>query len=153
MELRFNVFPRKESPGFVIYLANCRLRAALHKELEACGLSVTPEQWGVLSSLWEEEGVHQSLLAKKTAKDRHNITRILKILENGRLVRREPDERDRRLQRVYLTQKGWALREKLVPLVTQFLHHALAGLTQEDLDQMRRILGIVANNLDDSLQK
>ncbi|MBI5248610.1 MAG: MarR family transcriptional regulator [Desulfomonile tiedjei] len=147
MELRFSVFPRNESPGFVIYLANCRMKAALQKKFESSGLTVTPEQWAVLSSLWEEEGIHQSLLAEKTTKDRHNIARIVKLLERGGLVRREPDGQDGRLQRVYLTEEGWALKSRLVPVVNNFLQHALSGLTQEDLDSVRRILGTIVTNL------
>jgi DNA-binding MarR family transcriptional regulator len=33
---------------------------------------ITPEQWGVLSRLWQSEGIHESKLAARTAKDRHN---------------------------------------------------------------------------------
>jgi DNA-binding MarR family transcriptional regulator len=124
------------------------MKAGLHRAFQSEGFNVTPEQWTVLSSLWEAEGVHQSLLAEKTLKDRHNITRILNLLERAGLVRRETDRGDLRRQRVYLTEAGKALKPELVRIAIDFLQKALAGMSQEDLNSMQRILGQVLDNLD-----
>lgn len=147
MALKFKIFPRSESPGFLIYQAAKRMKAGLHRAFQARGLNVTPEQWTVLCSLWEADSVHQSLLAERTAKDRHNITRILNLLEKSGLVRRVPDHGDRRCQRVCLTKEGKALKPKLVSIATDFLERSLSGLTQRDLDSMTRILGQVIKNV------
>jgi DNA-binding MarR family transcriptional regulator len=147
MEPRFSVFPREQSPGYLIYRAANQMKVGLWREFLAKGFSVTPEQWGVLSALWEADGMHQASLAKRTAKDRHNIARILHLLEKARLVRREKDPEDKRCLRVYLTGEGKALQSKLVPIVTDFLHAALAGLGDHELGQLRRILGIIDDNL------
>jgi DNA-binding MarR family transcriptional regulator len=148
MKLRLNVFPRTASPGFVICQTSTCLKASLHRAFQSEGFDVTPEQWTVLSALWEAEGVHQRLLAEKTAKDRHNITRILNLLEKGGLVRREPDNRDRRRQRIYLTPAGKALKPKLVRIVTGLLEQAFSGMTQEDLIFLMQILGRIRANLE-----
>ncbi len=148
MKLRLKVFPRTASPGFVICQTSTWLKAGLHRAFQSEGFDVTPEQWTVLSSLWEAEGVHQSLLAEKTAKDRHNVTRILNLLEKSGLVRREPDSRDRRLQRIYLTAAGKALKPKLVRIVTGFLEESFRGMTQEDLNSLMRTLGQIRSNLE-----
>jgi len=147
MKLRLNIFPRIESPGFLIYRAATQMKVGLLRAFQAEGFNVTPEQWTVLSSLWEDEGLNQTLLAEKTLKDRHNMTRILNLLEKGGLVRREPDSGDRRCQRVYLTEAGRALKPKLVRIATDFLQKALTGMNQEDVDSMKRILGQILNNL------
>jgi MarR family transcriptional regulator, organic hydroperoxide resistance regulator len=147
MKLKLSLFPRSESPGFLIYQTATRLKVGLRRAFRLEGVDVTPEQWTVLNSLWETDGVHQGLLAEKTAKDRHNIARILNLLKKGGLVRREPDGNDKRWRRVYLTNDGWALKPKLVRVSMHFLEEALAGLTQEDLDVMRQILERIADNL------
>jgi len=141
------MFPRTESPGFLIYRTATQMKAGLLRAFQAEGFNVTPEQWTVLSSLWEDEGLNQTLLAEKTLKDRHNVTRILDLLEKGGLVRREPDSGDRRCQRDYLTRAGRALKPKLVGIATDFLQKALTGMSQEDLDSMKRILGQILKNL------
>jgi DNA-binding MarR family transcriptional regulator len=147
MKPNVQIFPRHKSPGFVIYRAATQMKAGLTRAFHANGFNVTPEQWGILSSLRELEGVHQSALAERTAKDRHNITRILNLLEKGGLVIRELHERDKRCQRVFLTDEGRELQAKLIPIVKDFLDHALDGLTQKDLSEMTRILTHISSNL------
>ena len=148
MKLKFSVFPRNQSPGFVIYQAAAKLKLGLQRMFISNGFHITPEQWGIMSALWEHEGLHQTLLAEKTAKDRHNVTRILNRLEKDGFIRREQDMEDLRLQNVYLTEDGKALKVILVQIVTNFLEQAMNGLTQEDLDAMKRILGTLADNID-----
>lgn len=150
MEPTFDVFPRRTSPGFVIYQAATRMKAGLTRAFQEKGFSVTPEQWGILSSLQECDGIHQSVLADRTAKDRHNVTRILNLLSRAGFVRREPHPIDKRCQRVFLTDKGRALQTELVPIVTGFLNRILEGLSKEDVEEMTRILGRIILNLEGS---
>ncbi|MGB6068833.1 MAG: MarR family transcriptional regulator [Desulfomonilaceae bacterium] len=147
MKPRLNVFPRTESPGFVICQTSTCLKAGLHRAFQSEGYDITPEQWTVLSSLWEAEGVHQSLLAEKTAKDRHNIARILNLLEKSGLVRRQPDREDLRRHKVYLTDAGRALKPELVRVSIGYLQKAFAGVTQEDVNTLMNILRRILNNL------
>ncbi len=148
MALKFSVFPRNQSPGFVIYRASTCLKAGLNRAFQEHGFNVTPEQWAILSSLWELDGMHQSALAERTSKDRHNVARILSLLEKAGLVRREPHRHDKRCQKVFLTDKGKEIKQELVAIAMEFLGRALAGLTQEDLHAMNRIAGQIITNLE-----
>jgi DNA-binding MarR family transcriptional regulator len=147
MTLQFKLFPRNESPGYLICQAATRLKAGLYRAFQSHGLNVTPEQWTVLSSLWEADNVHQSVLADKTAKDRHNIARILHLLERGGLVKRVADPNDRRLRKVCLTEKGKALKPKLVRIAEDFLQQSLSGLRQKDLDSLTTAMAQIINNI------
>ncbi len=148
MKLKVSVFPRSESPGFMILRASSLMNARLSTFFQTKGFNVTPEQWSILGSLLEIDGIHQSLLAKKTAKDRHNITRMLNLLEERGLIRRERHHTDKRRLLVYLTKDGGELATKLVPVVTEFLQLSLSGLTRTDLAQMKRALAHIATNLE-----
>lgn len=141
------VFPRNESPGFLIYRTAVVLKAGLRRAFQAGGLDVTPEQWSVLGALWESEGVHQSRLAARTEKDRHNITRILDLMEKRRLIERKADRNDKRCQRIYLTEAGRKLELELVPIATDYLNQAFDRLSNEDVSTLRRILGQIMCNL------
>ena len=110
--------------------------------------NITPEQWGVLNWLWEEEGIHQNVLARKTEKDKHTITRMLKLLEKNRLIERRPDPDDRRRTNVYLTEEGRALKRKLTPVVMDFLEKSFQGLTHKDLREFMRLHARITKNLD-----
>ncbi len=148
MKPKISVFPRSESPGFMIVKASSLMNARLSSVFQIKGFNVTPEQWSVLGCLLECDGIHQSMLAKKTAKDRHNITRMLNLLEKRGLIRRQQHHTDKRCLLVYLTEDGRELATKLIPVVSEFLHLSLAGLSRSDLSQMKRALAQIATNLE-----
>ncbi|MEW6533288.1 MAG: MarR family transcriptional regulator [Thermodesulfobacteriota bacterium] len=147
MKPMFTIFPREKSPARVIFRAAILLKLGLARAFEDNGFDVTLEQWGLLTSLRENEGIYQSALAEKTLKDRHNVTRILSLLEKAALVRRELHPTDKRRQRVFLTDKGKTVQAALLPVAIGVLGQAFDGLSQEDLVQMTRILGRIIENL------
>jgi DNA-binding MarR family transcriptional regulator len=150
MKLSFTVFPLDNSPGFLIYKTAAMMKAELSRAFHAAGFAVTPEQWAVLNRLWESEGESQTVLAERTSKDRHNITRILDLLEKNGLIRRELDPEDRRSRRVFLTDEGKALKKKLIPIVKKHLGRALSGLAPEDVDRLTTIHEHIIRNLGES---
>ncbi len=147
MKLNLSVFPIDNSLGYIIHQSYRRMAVGLQRAFQAKGYDITPEQWSVLSRLWEIEGFHQRMLAKKTAKDRHNITRILNLLEKNGFVKRTRDSQDRRILRVYLTVKGKSLQKKLTPIVIDFLQTCFTGLTQKDIQELKRIHKKIRQNL------
>jgi DNA-binding MarR family transcriptional regulator len=150
MKPTFKMFPREQSPGRVIFRVAVLLKLGLSRAFEKEGFDVTLEQWGILTRLTESDGIHQTALAERVLKDRHNITRILNLLEKAGLIRRESDPTDKRCQRVFLSDKGKEVQAALLPVAIEVLGQAFQGLSQEDLVQMIRILGRIIDNLSGS---
>ena len=147
MTTRFTVFPIDNSPGFIIHHLDLLLKFGLHKAFQAEGINITAEQWAILATLWEKEGIHQSAIAGKIGKDRHTITRMLNILEKNGFVHRVPTEEDKRRLNVYLADNGRDIKEKLVSIVQSFGEKAFAGLTQNEMTELVRILKKITDNL------
>jgi DNA-binding MarR family transcriptional regulator len=147
MKIELNVFPLDNSQGYIIHRLDVQMSLGLQHAFQAKGFNITPEQWGVLNRLWENEGMHQSALAQRVAKDRHNITRILNLLEKNGFIFRTPNGEDKRRLNVYLTQEGKALKQKLIPIVIGFLQKCFEGLTQEEVQDLRRIHEHILKNL------
>ena len=147
MTIKLNIFPIENSPGYIIHYLDLLLKFGLHKSFQAQGINITAEQWAILATLWEEEGIHQSLIAEKIGKDRHTITRMLNILEKNGFILRVPTEKDRRRLNVYLTDSGRDMQEKLVPIAQGFGKKAFAGLAQKELTELTRILKHMTGNL------
>ncbi len=139
MEKEISVFPLDNSPGYIIHRLDMQMSLGLQHAFKAKGFNITPEQWGVLNRLWENEGIHQSALAERAAKDRHNITRILNLLEKNGFISRTPDGEDKRRLNVYLTKEGKALKQKLVPIAIGYLQKCFKGLSQKEIGDLRRI--------------
>jgi DNA-binding MarR family transcriptional regulator len=147
MKIELNVFPLDNSQGYIIHRLDVQMSLGLQHAFQAKGFNITPEQWGVLNRLWENQGMHQSALAQRAAKDRHNITRILNLLEKNGFIFRTPDGEDKRRLNVYLTEEGKALKQKLIPIVIGFLQKCFEGLTQEEVQDLRRMHEHILKNL------
>ena len=147
MKIELNVFPLDNSQGYIIHRLDVQMSLGLQHAFQAKGFNITPEQWGVLNTLWENEGMHQSALAERAAKDRHNITRILNLLEKNGFIRRIPDGKDNRRLNVYLTDEGKDLKQKLIPIVIDYLQKCFKGLTQKEVQDLRRVHEHILKNL------
>lgn len=137
-----------EALGFSIYRLYNQGSNLLRKTFQSEGYDLTPEQWGILTRLREEEGLNQSHLGEKTFKDRHNITRILNLLEKRGCIERRADKTDRRIYRLFLTQTGQDLQEKLKPIVVAHREAIFEGLSREDIQAMQRIVEHIVKNVE-----
>lgn len=141
------VFPLDNSLGYIVNSIAREMNACLYRSFREKGFEITAQQWAVLNRLWEIEGLHQSKLAQKTTKNRHNMAMILKQLEIKGFVVRRSDNQDKRLQRVYLTKSGKALKEKLIPLAMDTIEKLFRGIDSQDMNVVRRIHKTMIRNL------
>src|SRR5688500_4756586 len=141
-------FSLDDSYGYLINLAAQRLKYELHQAFQAKGYDITPEQWAVLNRLWEEDGLSQVELAERTFKDKPGTTRILTLLEKKGVVVRRADESDGRVQRVFLTQIGKDLKEKLIPCAQEVLMKSGRNLSKEDVAKFKVTLNQILSNLE-----
>jgi DNA-binding MarR family transcriptional regulator len=142
------ISPIDELLAFWVYRMQTQGSALLWRRIRLAGHDITPEQFGVLARLKEQEGINQSQLGEKMFKDRHNLTRILNLLEKRGCIERRPDSADKRIFRIFLTQNGRDLQERLTPIVSRHLDQLLHGLTFEELTSMRRILERIVRNIE-----
>jgi DNA-binding MarR family transcriptional regulator len=101
----------------------------------------------VLQCLWEEDGLTPGDLARRLGLATPTVTRTATRMEAAGLLRRRPHERDRRLVRLFLTDRGRALREVIDREREELSRRALASLDQDDRAALVRILDHVRRNL------
>jgi DNA-binding MarR family transcriptional regulator len=140
-----------ESLGFWVYRVHTQGTNALRRAFQGAGYDVTPEQWAVLARLREQEGANQAQLGEKTFKDRHNITRILNLLEKRGYVERRPDETDKRAFRIFLTKAGREAQEELAPIVLEHRKLVFKGVGPKDRQTMRKMLERIVKNIEQRL--
>jgi DNA-binding MarR family transcriptional regulator len=110
--------PRDKSPsltsiGFLLHLAQSRLRDAVVEAIEGSGLH--PGQLAVLGVLSDRGGMSQRRLGEMTRIEKSSMVLYLDALESEGWVRRERDPEDRRAHIVKLTTKGARDFRKLGP--------------------------------------
>jgi MarR family 2-MHQ and catechol resistance regulon transcriptional repressor len=82
-----------------------------------------------------------------------NLTGIVDRLEEQKLVRREPDKKDRRVVRVRLTEKGRDLTSRILPRHAEEIHRALSFMPRETLTQLNDLLGQLRDGLHECAQR
>ena len=109
---------------------------------------VTMGMWYFLRALWEEEGLTQRELSRRIGMMESTAVPALALMERRGLVRRQRDAKDRRRSCVFLTKRGRALKEVLLPYAKEANLVALHGVGAEDQTALRRILRQVRTNLE-----
>lgn len=109
---------KENSLGYAIGKTNWYLKTLLNKLLKEEGLNITNEQWIVLKVICANPAVSQTEIAEKSLKDKTNITRILDILEKNAYIERRKDHKDRRMNRIHITEQGLKILKAVNP-VTQ----------------------------------
>lgn len=101
---------------FAVYAAEHAFTRFYKPRLDAIGL--TYPQYLVFMVLWEADGITVKALGDKLFLDSGTITPLVKRLEGRGLLRRQRDDEDERLVRIFLTDEGRGLRAKAlsVPL-------------------------------------
>ena len=138
----------EDSLGFLVSRANRALFNSLSRNFSAAGFDVTPEQWGLLSLLWERNAQTQRELCQASGKDKATITRLVHGLEKRSLVVRVPSESDLRTKQIHLTFRGKELRKELVALVRGCLGRAQGGISDRDLAVCKKVLRRVTANVE-----
>ena len=148
MKINKTKLKQENSPGFIIHRLDTLLKLGLRHAFQEKGFDFTAEQWGVLISLYGSEGIHQSKLGDRVGKDRHNITRILNLMEKKGYIRRIPDKHDRRRYNILLTKKSREIEEILTSTVIDFIEKAFTGLTQMQITEMQKVHEYIIKNIE-----
>jgi DNA-binding MarR family transcriptional regulator len=123
-------------------LAFWRMKSAFEREV-----GVSAGTWFSLALLSKKDGISQRELSQKFEIDPSRVTRLAKRLEREGLILRKRDSEDHRIVRMSLTEKGKALIEDLSEHRVSFDRRIGAMLNPEELKELRRMLGVLAENM------
>lgn len=101
----------------------------------------------LLLSLYKKNGQSQKELADKIGIKPATITVMIKRMEKTGLVERKQDEKDQRVSRIFITDKGIKVCKKVIIMSKQLEKECTANLTNEEVIIMRRLLMQVRDNL------
>ena len=105
--------------------------------------------WGhfaILASLYEKEGHSQDGLALSRGFDKTMIAKSVVRLEEEGLIYRKVDPKDKRVKRLYLTEKGRGLRSEMHKIGHQLNDLLFTGFQPDEAEQAMKILRKIAIN-------
>ncbi len=121
-----------------------RMKSAFEREM-----GVSAGTWFSLVLLSKKDGISQGELSQKFEIDPSRVTRLAKRLEREGLILRKRDPEDHRIVRMFLTESGRGLVEDLSEHRVRFDRRIAAMLSSEELTELRRMLGVLTENMKD----
>ena len=101
---------------------------------------LTPLHWGILSVLWQEDGLRTQTIAERLEQLGGTLTVGLDSMEMRGLVKRKADLKDRRVSRVWLRPRGADLQQRLVPEVSNFVAEIFSCLSAAEQKQLSQLV-------------
>lgn len=108
---------------------------------------VTPEQFSVLSVLIEYDGLYQRQLSIPTLKDRHNISRIISILESKGYITKKIDTTSRKVFKISISDEGRKVYYKILPEILHIWEETVEEIPTSELDVFYKVLMKIKTNL------
>lgn len=116
-----------------------------NRQIRDVGLTRT--QWHVLYLLHENDGLSQTELADHLTMTKPSLGHVVDRLVEGGWVERAEDVTDRRVKRVYLTEKIGPHLKPLEQIVEDLGNATTKGLTQAQKKSFAELLAIAYENL------
>ena len=136
--------PAEDPIGLEVSSTGRLLQRAFDDQLMAAGGSVPV--WLVVTALKRADHTMQRDLAASIGIEGATLTHHLNRMERAGLVERRRDPLNRRNQTVALTADGEALFERLLTAVVAFDRRLREGLSDDELNQLRLLLGRLRAN-------
>lgn len=90
-------------------------------------LDIKPPHLDILVNLYRFEAISQQELARKLLVGRSNMSMLLPQMEKRGLIERRADARDKRILRLFLTDKGRDLTGKAMAIQTDLIERILSA--------------------------
>ncbi|MDQ1852612.1 MULTISPECIES: MarR family transcriptional regulator [Bacillus] len=116
--------------------------------IEFKDLDLTRGQYLYLVRIYENPGIIQEKLAEMIKVDRTTAARAIKKLEMQGFIQKLPDEQNKKIKKLFPTEKG----KKVYPLLRREGEHstevALSGFTHEEKETISALLQRVRKNVE-----
>ncbi len=108
---------------------------------------LTRAQWRVLGTLFRKDGLTQRELCDRIDMGAVSLSGLIDRLEAQGWAERREDPDDRRVKRVWLTDRVRDIQETMVRRANELNRMALNGLSREQIDTLIDMLKLVKGNL------
>ncbi|MGL5616456.1 MAG: MarR family winged helix-turn-helix transcriptional regulator [Sarcina sp.] len=123
-----------------------KIKKSMAKELKP--YDVTLEQWSLLTRLWKEDAVSQTILAVKTNKDLPTVTRSLNKLIKKGLIEKRDNPKDSRASVICLTKAGKELEIPLDSIAKEVELKIRNSMKPTELEEFEKLMKNISNGID-----
>lgn len=111
-------------------------------------VTVYPGQPIIIKTIAENEGISQKDLSDICYKRPATITTMIQKMENQGFIKRVQDEKDKRIIRLYMTEKGRQFHKECRNMSKDIIDRNFKGVTDEELDCIYNALKKIKKNIE-----
>ena len=133
--------------GFLVHDVSRMRRTLFDQEVKRLG--ITRAQWWALANLsrHEEEGMIQTDLARLLDVGKVTVGGLIDRLEGSGHVVRQPDDNDRRIKRIFITDLGYEVIERMAEVGRALNSVIMRGITLDDIHIAEDVMQSMKDNL------
>ena len=136
---------------FVLRAIQNQIKMIIHNTLPKCEKGPKSQlQGGILGYLYHhrEQPVYQKDLEKEFRISGATATNTLQVMEREGLIVRKAQDRDARLKRIQMTEEALQGHARMEAHMEMMENCITEGMTEEEVRQLSRLLGMVMKNLE-----
>ena len=149
---KMNKVDLETSVNHHIAISAIMIKRVFYKILSNNKLNITPEQWNVLYRLTKTDGMTISELSNAIYKDMANTSRMTKKLETAGFVEKRRDDIDKRIFKLFITDKGRELTNQLHKCAFESTMVATEGVDEKAKEILVKSLKQVILNTENFLK-
>ena len=101
----------------------------------------------ILMTIYLKEGLSQNELAEQLKFNKGAVAKLVKAIENEGYIMRVNDTRDKRVQRLYLADKGREVIPEIKTLEHDLSDILMKGFSNEEKEQLHNMLNRIIDNV------
>ncbi len=140
-----------DNPRFKNWIAVARASQLIHQKLGRAltQLDIKVPHLDILANLYRFEGISQQDLAHKLLVGRSNISMLLPQIEKRGLIVRRKDETDKRVLRLYLTERGREVTLRALAIELELIEHSMSTTSIEECNFVGDVMNRMVQRMDD----
>lgn len=140
-------YQHNQSLGYITGLASRLFNNLLAARFQQAGIDMTPEQWGAIILLLNEDAMTQGELGKRLWLEKSSVSRLADGLEKRGWIHRESAPEDRRKKIITPTHQALTIAEQCAALARAAMTDALEGMSAGDVATTKNHLSTIIGRL------
>ena len=128
-------------------IAHNSVKQCMSEVFQKGGFNLTPEQFLVMDTLWDEGVLTQQQIADITMRDKNSIVKLIDGLENRKLVRRVSNPKDRRQNLIEVTPYSRKIKDKVTELSLESVATIVGDIPREAVASFVKPLARMETNM------
>lgn len=135
--------------GVFLNLVHNRFKQYITAFFQEEGYNITPEQFLVMDTLWDEGSMSQQKIADTILKDKNSVVKMLDGLEKRHLVKRVACKEDRRQNLIEITPYAKEIQQNVTDIAMNAVDHVIKDIPKQDLYIFIKVLTKMAENMNE----